>query len=230
MTRPEGSHSVGRTRLEARSSDMRRIVVGISGASGPHYGVRLVEVLREHTDHEIHLILSKGARATIEFEMERDPDEVVALAHVVHDERNLAASIASGTFTTDGMVIAPCSMKTLSAVANSFNDNLIARAADVCLKERRRLVLVVRETPLHLGHLRLMEQVTQTGGVVLPPVTAFYHRPRTVEDLIDHTVVKVLDQFGIHLDLIQRWTGPSSAPAELARESRQRFPGFEPGG
>jgi polyprenyl P-hydroxybenzoate/phenylacrylic acid decarboxylase-like protein len=185
----------------------RRIVVGISGASGPHYGVRLVEVLRAHTDREIHLILSKGARATIEFEMERDPDEVVALAHVVHDERNLAASIASGTFTTDGMVIAPCSMKTLSAVAHSFNDNLIARAADVCLKERRTLVLVVRETPLHLGHLRLMEQVTQTGGVVMPPVTAFYHRPRTVEDLIDHTVVKVLDQFGIHLDLIQRWTG-----------------------
>lgn len=188
-------------------SPPRRIVVGISGASGPHYGVRLVEVLREHTDHEIHLILSKGARATIEFEMERDPDEVVALAHVVHDERNLAASIASGTFTVDGMVIAPCSMKTLSAVANSFNDNLIVRAADVCLKERRRLVLVVRETPLHLGHLRLMEQVTQTGGVVLPPVTAFYHRPRTVEDLIDHTVVKVLDQFGIHLDLIERWAG-----------------------
>lgn len=196
------------TRPEARSPGVRRLVVGISGASGPHYGVRLVEVLREHTDVEVHLVLSKGARATIAFEMERDPDEVVGLAHVVHDERNLAASIASGTFVTDGMVVAPCSMKTLSAVANSFNDNLIARAADVCLKERRRLVLVVRETPLHLGHLRLMEQATQAGAVVLPPVTAFYHRPRTVADLIDHTVVKVLDQFGVHLDLIERWTGP----------------------
>lgn len=186
----------------------RRIVVGISGASGPHYGVRLVEVLREHTDHEIHLILSKGARATIELEMGRDPEEVVALAHVVHDERNLAASIASGTFVTDGMVVAPCSMKTLSAVANSFNDNLIARAADVCLKERRPLVLLVRETPLHAGHLRLMQDVTAAGGVVLPPVPAFYHAPQTIEDLIDHAVVKALDQLGLHLDLIDRWTGP----------------------
>lgn len=190
------------------SAPPRRIVVGISGASGPHYGVRMVEVLREHTDVEVHLILSKGARATIEFEMERDPDELLALAHVVHDERNLAASIASGTFVTDGMVVAPCSIKTLSAVANSFNDNLIVRAADVCLKERRPLVLLVRETPLHLGHLRLMEQATQAGAVVLPPVTAFYHRPQTIADLIDHTVVKTLDQFGIHLDLIDRWSGP----------------------
>ena len=186
----------------------RRIVVGISGASGPHYGVRLVEVLREHTDHEIHLILSKGARATIEFEMARDPDEIAALAHVVHDERNLAASIASGTFVTAGMVVAPCSMKTLSAVANSFNDNLIVRAADVCLKERRPLVLLVRETPLHAGHLRLMQDVTAAGGIVLPPVPGFYHRPQTIEDLIDHAVVKALDQLGIHLDLIERWTGP----------------------
>jgi polyprenyl P-hydroxybenzoate/phenylacrylic acid decarboxylase-like protein len=185
-----------------------RVIVGISGASGPHYGVRLVEVLREHTDWEVHLILSKGARATIEYEMGRDPDELLALAHVVHDERNLAASIASGTFVTDGMVIAPCSMKTLAAVANSFNDNLIARAADVCLKERRPLVLLVRETPLHLGHLRLMQDVTAAGAVVLPPVPGFYHRPRTIEDLIDHTVVKTLDQLGIHLDLIERWTGP----------------------
>jgi 4-hydroxy-3-polyprenylbenzoate decarboxylase len=188
-------------------STPRRIIVGISGASGPHYGVRLVEVLREHTDVEIHLILSRGARATIEFEMERDPDSIVELAHVVHDERNLAASIASGTFVTDGMVIAPCSVKTLSAVANSFNDNLVARAADVCLKERRRLVLVVRETPLHLGHIRLMETVTSSGAVVLPPVPGFYHRPQTIADLVDHTVTKVLDQFGIHLDLVDRWEG-----------------------
>lgn len=186
----------------------RRLIVGISGASGPQLGVRIVEVLRERTDVEIHLILSRGARATIKYETDRDPDEVVALAHVVHDERDLAASIASGTFVTDGMVMAPCSVKTLSAVANSFNDNLLVRAADVCLKERRPLVLLVRETPLHLGHLRLMAQATEQGAVVLPPVMAFYHRPESVGDLIDHTVVKALDQFGIHLDLVRRWEGP----------------------
>jgi 4-hydroxy-3-polyprenylbenzoate decarboxylase len=132
---------------------------------------------------------------------------VAALADVVHDERNLAASIASGTFLTHGMVIAPCSVKTLSAVANSFNDNLIVRAADVCLKERRRLVLVVRETPLHAGHLRLMTQATEMGAVILPPVPAFYHRPSSLEEVIDHTVTKILDQFGIDAGLISRWDG-----------------------
>ncbi|HEY0583080.1 MAG TPA: UbiX family flavin prenyltransferase, partial [Chloroflexota bacterium] len=120
---------------------------------------------------------------------------------------NIAASIASGSFVTDGMIVAPCSIKTLSAIANSFNDNLIARAADVCLKERRKLVLVVRETPLHLGHLRLMQQATEAGAVILPPVPGFYHRPQSIQDLVDHTVTKILDQFGIHLDLIQRWHG-----------------------
>jgi 4-hydroxy-3-polyprenylbenzoate decarboxylase len=184
-----------------------RIVVAISGASGPHYGVRMVEVLREHTDAEIHLIVSRGARATIAYEMERDPDEVAALAHVVHEESNLAAPIASGTFLTAGMVVAPCSIKTLSGIATSFADNLIVRAADVCLKERRPLVLMVRETPLHAGHLRLMQQVTEAGAVVLPPVPGFYHRPKTISDLVDHAVVKALDQLGIHLDLIERWTG-----------------------
>jgi 4-hydroxy-3-polyprenylbenzoate decarboxylase len=188
----------------------RRLIVGISGASGPQLGIRIVEVLRERTDVEIHLILSRGARATIEYETDRDPEELLALAHVVHDERNLAASIASGTFVTDGMVMAPCSIKTLSAVANSFNDNLLVRAADVCLKERRPLVLLVRETPLHAGHLRLMAQATEQGAVVLPPVMAFYHRPQSVQELIDHAVVKTLDQFGIHLDLIRRWEGPQA--------------------
>ncbi|GAA4738166.1 UbiX family flavin prenyltransferase [Nocardioides endophyticus] len=187
----------------------RRIIVGISGASGPHYGVRMVEVLREHTDVEVHLVLSKGARATIKYEMDRDPEDITGLAHVVHSETNLAASIASGTFVTAGMIVAPCSMKTLGALASSFNDNLITRAADVCLKERRPVVLLVRETPFHLGHLRLMQHVTEAGAVVLPPVTAFYHRPTTIEQLIDHTVVKTLDQFGIHLDLVDRWTGPA---------------------
>jgi flavin prenyltransferase len=187
---------------------LRRLVVGIAGSSGPHYGVRLLEVLREHVPEvETHLILSNAARKTIAYEMERDPDTVASLAHVVHDERNVGASIASGTFVTDGMVVAPCSMKSLSAIANSYNDNLIARAADVCLKERRRLVLVVRETPLHLGHLRLMQDVTMAGAVVLPPVPGFYFRPRSMQDLIDHTIVKILDQFEVHLDLIERWRG-----------------------
>src|SRR5262249_46295978 len=154
---------------------------------------------------EVHLIVSRGARATIEFELERDPDEIAALAHVVYDERDVAAAIASGTFVTAGMVVAPCSVKTLSAIANSYDDNLIARAADLCLKERRRPVLVTRETPLHAGHLRLMSQATEAGAVILPPVPGFYHRPRTIDDLVDHTVVKVLDQFGVHLDLIERW-------------------------
>jgi polyprenyl P-hydroxybenzoate/phenylacrylic acid decarboxylase-like protein len=188
-------------------SDPDRIIVALSGSSAPHYGVRLLEVLSEIEAGETHAIVSAGARKTIAYEMERDPSTVEQLADVVHDERDLAASIASGTFITSGMVIAPCSVKTLSAVANSFNDNLIARAADVCLKERRRLVLVVRETPLHLGHLRLMLQATEAGAVMLPPVPAFYHRPATLKDVIDHTVTKILDQFGIDAGLIARWQG-----------------------
>lgn len=183
-----------------------RLIVALTGSSGPHYGVRLLEVLRD-VDVEVHLILSAAARKTIEYEMGRDSDQVLTLADVVHDERNIAAPIASGTFLTDGMVVAPCSIRTLSAIANSANDNLVVRAADVCLKERRRLVLVVRETPLHLGHLRLMLQATEAGAVILPPVPGFYHLPKTIDDLVDHTVTKVLDQFGIHLDLIARWEG-----------------------
>ena len=188
-------------------SNPDRIIVALSGSSAPHYGVRLLEVLSEIEAVETHAIVSAGARATIAYEMGRDPSTVVQLADVVHDERNLAASIASGTFITRGMVIAPCSIKTLSAVANSFNDNLIARAADVCLKERRRLVLVVRETPLHAGHLRLMMQATEAGAVMLPPVPGFYHRPATLDDIIDHTVTKILDQFRIDAGLIARWRG-----------------------
>lgn len=184
-----------------------RLIVAISGASGPIYGVRLLEALREHTDLELHLILSKGAAATIEYELERTPESVTELAHVVHDERNLAASLASGTFITRGMIVAPCSVKTLSGIAASLNDNLIVRAADVCLKERRPLVLVVRETPLHAGHLRLMQEVTEAGAVVLPPVPGFYTKPKTIEELVDHTVMKALDQLGVHIDLVPRWKG-----------------------
>ena len=192
----------------AQPATPTRLVIGLSGSTGPHYGVRLLEILREQRpDIETHVILSNAARLTIDYEMGRNPDDVAALAHTLHDERNIAASIASGSFVTDGMIVAPCSIKTLSAIANSFNDNLIARADDVCLKERRKLVLVVRETPLHLGHLRLMQQATEAGAVILPPVPGFYHRPQSIQDLVDHTVTKILDQFGIHLDLIQRWHG-----------------------
>jgi flavin prenyltransferase len=196
----------------------RRIIVGISGASAPVYGVRLLEVLRDVAGIETHLVLSTGARRTIAYEMERDPDAVAALADVVHDERAVGDSIASGTFVTDGMVVAPCSIKTLSSIAGSYSDNLISRAADVCLKERRRLVLVVRETPLHAGHLRLMLQATEAGAVILPPVPAFYHRPVTIAELVDHTVTKVLDQLGVHVDLIRRWEGiPGEVQAPSSR-------------
>ncbi len=184
----------------------RRLIVGMTGSSAPHYGVRLLEVLQQ-VDVEVHLVMSAAAGKTVAYEMGRDPADVLELADVVYDERNIAASIASGTFVTEGMVVVPCSMRTLGAIANSLGDTLIVRSADVCLKERRRLVLVVRETPLHLGHLRLMATVTEAGGVILPPVPGFYHRPQTVGEIIDHTVTKILDQFGIHLDLIKRWEG-----------------------
>lgn len=197
----------------------RRLIVALSGSSGPHYGVRLLEVLRAHTGVETHLILTAAARKTIEYEMGKDPQAVAALAHTLYDEKNIAASIASGTYVTNGMVVAPCSIKTLSAIAHSFADTLVTRAADVCLKERRKLVLVVRETPLHAGHLRLMLRATEAGAVILPPMPAFYHRPKTIEEIVDHTIVKILDQFGIHLDLIQRWRGLSvdAAPPEAGR-------------
>jgi 4-hydroxy-3-polyprenylbenzoate decarboxylase len=190
---------------------VRRIVVGISGASGAIYGVRLVEVLRDTPDVEVHLIVSRGAAATVEYETDRSVEDVRALADVVHEETDLAAALASGTFPTDGMAIAPCSIRTLSSVANSANDNLITRAADVHLKERRRLVLMVRETPLHAGHLRLMSDATAAGAVILPPVPGFYGRPRTIDDLVDHSVGKALDVLGIDHQLFRRWTGPESA-------------------
>ena len=186
---------------------MRRIVIGISGSSGAIYGARLVEVLAEQAEVETHLIMSNAARATISYETDYSPDDIAALADHVYDEKNIAAGPASGTFLTDGMIVAPCSMKTLSAIANSYTDNLITRAADVALKERRKLVLVVRETPLHLQHLRLMAQATETGAVILPPGPGFYIRPTTIDQLVDHTITKILDQFAIDAGLIERWEG-----------------------
>lgn len=185
----------------------KRIIVGISGSSGAIYGVRLVHVLSTVPEVETHLVVSKGASATIDFETDYELSDVADMADVVYEETALGASIASGTFPTDGMVVAPCSIKTLSSIANSYAGNLIARAADVCLKERRRLVLVVRETPLHAGHLRLMSQATAAGAVILPPVPGFYVKPKTIGDIVDHTITKILDQFDIDAELVDRWTG-----------------------
>jgi 4-hydroxy-3-polyprenylbenzoate decarboxylase len=188
-----------------------RIVVGISGASGAVYGIRLLEVLAGRDDLEAHLIVSAGAWSTIRYETDREPDEVERLAAAVYEPGNLAAALASGTFLTAGMVIAPCSMGTLSRVAVSASDNLIGRAADVHLKERRPLILIVRETPLHAGHLRLMLDATTAGAILLPPVPGFYQRPATIDDIVDHTVGKALDLLGVtDHGLFRRWTGEGS--------------------
>ena len=190
-----------------------RIIIGISGSTGAIYGVRLLEVLHQIPGIEVHLVMSEGARTTISYETDYRLEEVIEWAHTVHDPRNVGASIASGTFLTSGMIVAPCSMKTLSSIANSYNDNLLTRAADVCLKERRRLVLLVRETPLHLGHLRLMTAVTEGGGIILPPVPGFYQKPKTLLDLVDHSLGKALDLFGIEHHLYPRWAGLTPPPA-----------------
>ena len=184
----------------------RRLVVGISGSSAPHLGVTLLELLRDDPSVETHLVMSRGAAVSIKLELQRDPAEIAALADVVHEPDDLAASISSGSFLTMGMVVMPCSMRTLASIATGNTSELLPRAADVCLKERRRLVLVTRETPLNLIHLRNMEAVTLAGATVLPPVPAFYHQPSTIDDLLRHTAGKVLDQFGIEHQAFRRWS------------------------
>ncbi len=183
---------------------VKKLIVGITGSSGAIYGIRLLEVLRR-PDVETHLIISEAGRKNIVIETHYTVEEVEKLAGKVYGPGQLEAPISSGSFMTDGMVIAPCTIKTLSAVAHSYNDNLIVRAADVCLKERRDLVLVVRETPLHKGHLDLMSRVADLGGIILPPVPAFYYAPKTIEELIDHTVGKILDLLHIDHWLFKRW-------------------------
>lgn len=183
-----------------------RLIVGISGASGALYGIELLKALREK-DLETHLVITEAARKTISIETDYSIQEVEGLATMVHDWRDHGAAIASGSFLTEGMAVVPCSVKTLSAIVHSYNDNLLVRAADVCLKERRKLVLAVRETPLHLGHLRLMCQAAELGAVILPPIPGFYHRPSSLEQLILHVVGKILDQFQISHQLFQRWAG-----------------------
>lgn len=188
---------------------MKRLIVGISGASGAIYGVRLLQVLQQVPEVETHLIISNAARMTLALETDYSLRDVQALANVVHDARDVAANISSGSFKTDGMVVLPCSIKTLSGIVHSYTEGLLTRAADVVLKERRSLVLCVRETPLHLGHLKLMTQAAELGAVIMPPVPAFYHRPQTLEDVIGQTVNRVLDQFDINLpqELFTRWQG-----------------------
>ena len=194
---------------------MKRIIVGISGASGATYGVRLLEVLRGVSDIETHLVMSPAARRTLLLETDYTVEYVEALADRCYRSSDIAAAISSGSFRPAAMVVAPCSMRTVSGIAASFSDNLLLRAADVILKERRRLVLLVRETPLHLGHLKLLVQVAELGAIVMPPMPAFYHRPETLQEVIDQTVNRTLDMIDVELDqdLFPRWQGPTARPA-----------------
>jgi 4-hydroxy-3-polyprenylbenzoate decarboxylase len=185
----------------------RRVIVALTGASGAQYGIEALRMLRAEPGVETHLVLTRAARATIAAETDMTVAEVRALADVVHGDHDLGSAIASGSFRTDGMLVAPCSVKTLSGIANCYDETLVVRAADVVLKERRRLVLLVRETPLNANHLRLMSEVTAAGGIVMPPVPAWYTRPATVEDIVRHTVGRALDLFGIDAADMQRWTG-----------------------
>lgn len=190
----------------------QRLIVGLSGSSGLPYGIRLLEVLRKVPSHEIHLILTDAAKLNISVETDRRVKDVEALADVVHNVMNISASIASGSFRTEGMIVAPCSIRTLSAITHSFADNLLVRAADVVLKERRRLVVMPRETPLHVGHCKLLYEASQMGVIVFPPMPVFYNRPRTIDEMLDATIGRVLDLFGIDTGLVKRWTGVEGKP------------------
>lgn len=185
---------------------MRRVIVGISGASGFTYGIKALELLRP-LDMEVHLVLSRGADLTRQLETAFTRDDVEKLADVIHPVDNLAASIASGSFQTSGMLIAPCSMRSLAAIAHAMADNLLTRAADVVLKDRRPLVLMVRETPLNLAHLRNMQLVTEMGGIIFPPVPAFYHRPVTLDDIVTQSVGRALALLGVEIEHLPTWNG-----------------------
>jgi len=184
-----------------------RLIIGITGATGVIYGIRLLRTLRDRPDIETHLIITQAGERTIAIETEYGADDVRLLADYSYRADDIAAAPASGSFLCDGMIVAPCSMKTLSAIANSYAEGLLARSADVTLKERRTLVLLPRETPLHAGHLRNMLRVAEMGGVILPPVPAFYHKPQSIEDIVDHAIGKALDLFRIEHTLFERWQG-----------------------
>lgn len=186
----------------------KRLIVAITGASGTIYGIRILETLRE-SGIESHLVMSDSAKLTMAAETDYKPADVEALADVVHSAKNVGASISSGSFHSMGMIIAPCSIRTLSEIASGVTSSLVSRAADVVLKERRRLVLLVRETPLHAGHLRSMSQVTEYGAIVMPPVPAFYAKPQSLDDMVNHTVGRALDLFDIENALVSRWSGMS---------------------
>ncbi len=183
------------------------IIVGITGATGTVYGIRLLEVLAPMKDIETHLVISEAGKKTIAHETPQSIDDIRKLASYSYDIDDIEAPISSGSFFWDGMVVAPCTIKTMSALANSYSENLLVRAGDVTLKEHRKLVLMVRETPLHLGHLRNMARLSEMGAIIMPPMPAFYHQPQTVQDIIDHTVGKVLDIFNIKHNLFRRWSG-----------------------
>jgi 4-hydroxy-3-polyprenylbenzoate decarboxylase len=195
---------------------VKRLIVGISGATGAIYGIRLLEALFK-SDVETHLVITEAAEQTILMETNRKVEDVKSLAKVAYDIKDLGGDISSGSFLSEGMVIIPCSIKSLSGIANSFNENLLIRAADVMLKERRKLVLAVRETPLHLGHIELMLQASRMGAILLPPIPAFYFHPKTIDDLINHTVGKILDLFNMNHHLFSRWGSP-----ELKKNLREK--------
>ena len=210
----------------------KRLIIGISGATGAIYGVRMLEILAKLGEIETHLVLSKAGKMTIQVETPFSVKDVEAMADVVHDINNVGASISSGSFRTAGMVIAPCSMKSMGGIAHSIGGDLLVRAADVVLKERKKLVLVVRETPLHLGHLEAMASLTRMGGIIFPPVPAFYHRPKTLDDVINQTVTRILDQFDIDVELFHRWDDhgmsrhpdaakPKPTPITAAKERKE---------
>ena len=185
---------------------LKRLIVAMTGASGSIYGIRALEALRGIDGIETHLVISPSAIYTIAEETDTSVSEIKAMADCVHNFKDIGASLSSGSYPTLGMLIAPCSVKTLSGIANSYDDNLIVRSADVCLKERRPVVLLLRETPLHAGHIDLMARATRAGAIIMPPVPAFYHRPETIDDIVNQTVGRALDLFGIESDLVKRWT------------------------
>ena len=190
---------------------MKRLIIAVTGASGVIYGVRALEIVRALPELETHLILSPSAARTIAEETDYSIEQVRSLGDCVYSHKDIGAAISSGSYRTEGMLIAPCSVKTLSGVANCFDDELVVRAADVCLKERRRVVLLFRETPLHAGHIELMAQATRNGAIVMPPVPGFYHRPQSVDDIVTQTVGRALDLFGIDAHIVKRWKDPEAS-------------------
>lgn len=185
---------------------MKRVIIAITGASGVIYGVRALQLLRDMPDIESHAVISPSALRTAKAELDIDANEIRSYADIVYNYRDIGAAISSGSFQTEGMLVAPCSIKTLSGIANCYNDELIVRAADVCLKERRRVVLLLRETPYHAGHINLMAQATQNGAIIMPPVPAFYSRPQSIDEMVTQTTGRALDLLGIYLPVVKRWT------------------------